>query len=246
MHGLDHLVGELSDADAALQRAADDLVVDVGDVVAHTYMRTCWGRSALKVSTARESVLWMPATWAGWQSRGWGFVRCGGGGAPARAPTARGGVGAELESNRYGGALRPTPVRHHALPSRRRVRPAAALWPSCCRLRGPRRRAQEVQRLHAAARPPRRWNAPQADRELRPGCGDALPMRRDAGRAAGRPARRKPSNARSRPPELEPTGTTSRRGSRRATRSAPRPRSTRPCARQPDAGHVHETSATCR
>jgi hypothetical protein len=25
----------------------------------HTYMRTCWGSIGVKVSTARESVLWM-------------------------------------------------------------------------------------------------------------------------------------------------------------------------------------------
>ncbi|MNV52694.1 hypothetical protein D3C71_1448010 [compost metagenome] len=32
VHGHNHLVGELADGDAALQRALDDLVVDVGDV----------------------------------------------------------------------------------------------------------------------------------------------------------------------------------------------------------------------
>jgi hypothetical protein len=32
VHGGDHLVGQRADGDAALQRPADDLVVDVGDV----------------------------------------------------------------------------------------------------------------------------------------------------------------------------------------------------------------------
>jgi len=32
VHRVDHLVGELADGDAALQRTLDDLVLDVGDV----------------------------------------------------------------------------------------------------------------------------------------------------------------------------------------------------------------------
>ncbi len=47
VHGGDHLVGQLADGDAALDRAADDLVVDVGDVAHVGHAQTAAPEPAL-------------------------------------------------------------------------------------------------------------------------------------------------------------------------------------------------------